>query len=42
MFNFLIGTTDPRYGDENQTAARSIKLLLLTGARRNEITPAKW
>lgn len=29
-------------GDENQTAARSIMLLLLTGARRNEITFAKW
>src|SRR6516162_10938663 len=28
--------------DENQTAAQSIKLLLLTGARRNEITHAKW
>jgi integrase len=28
--------------DENQTAARSIKLLLLTGARRNEITRARW
>jgi len=28
--------------DQNQTAARSIKLLLLTGARRNEITGAKW
>lgn len=28
--------------DENQTAARSILLLLLTGARRNEITFAKW
>jgi integrase len=28
--------------DENQTAARSITLLLLTGARRNEITFAKW
>jgi integrase len=28
--------------DENETAARSIMLLLLTGARRNEITHAKW
>ena len=28
--------------DENQTAAQSIKLLLLTGARHNEITQAKW
>ncbi|MGH6726740.1 MAG: tyrosine-type recombinase/integrase [Pseudolabrys sp.] len=28
--------------DENQTAARSIMLLLLTGGRRNEITFAKW
>jgi integrase len=28
--------------DENQTAARAIKLLLFTGARRNEITQAKW
>jgi len=28
--------------DENQVAAKAIKLLLLTGARRNEITYAKW
>ena len=28
--------------DQNQTAARAIKLLFLTGARRNEITQAKW
>lgn len=28
--------------DENQTAARAILLLLLTGARRNEITFARW
>jgi integrase len=28
--------------DENQCAARAIKVLLLTGARRNEITHAKW
>lgn len=28
--------------DENRVAARAIKLLLLTGARRNEITYAKW
>lgn len=28
--------------DENQVAAKAIKLLLLTGARRNEITKAKW
>lgn len=28
--------------DENRTAARAILLLLLTGARRNEITQAKW
>jgi len=28
--------------DENQTAARAIMMLLLTGARRNEITFAKW
>jgi integrase len=28
--------------DENQVAARAIMLLLLTGARRNEITHAKW
>lgn len=28
--------------DENQTAAQAILLLLLTGARRNEITHAKW
>lgn len=29
-------------GDENEVAARAIMLLLLTGARRNEITYAKW
>jgi integrase len=28
--------------DENRVAANSIKLLLLTGGRRNEITHAKW
>jgi integrase len=28
--------------DENKTAAKAIRLLLLTGARRNEITHAKW
>ena len=28
--------------DENQVAARATMLLLLTGARRNEITYAKW
>jgi integrase len=28
--------------DENQVAACAIKVLLLTGARRNEITHAKW
>ena len=28
--------------DENQVAAAAIKLLLFTGARRNEITHAKW
>jgi len=28
--------------DENQVAAQAIILLLLTGARRNEITQAKW
>ena len=28
--------------DENKTAARAIMLLLLTGARRNEVTQAKW
>jgi integrase len=28
--------------DENQTAAQAILLLLLTGARRNEVTFAKW
>jgi integrase len=28
--------------DENQTAARAIMLLLLTGGRRNEVTQAKW
>ena len=30
------------HGDENQTAARAIMLVLLTGGRRNEITQAKW
>lgn len=28
--------------DENETAAQAIMLLLLTGARRNEITHARW
>lgn len=28
--------------DENRLAAQAIKLLLLTGARRNEITHARW
>jgi integrase len=28
--------------DENEVAARAIMLLLLTGARRNEITQARW
>ena len=28
--------------DDNKLAANAIKLLLLTGARRNEITHAKW
>ena len=28
--------------DENQVASRAIMLLLLTGARRNEVTHAKW
>jgi len=28
--------------DENRVAANAIKLLLLTGARRNEITQARW
>jgi len=28
--------------DENQVAAKAIMLLLLTGARRNEITQARW
>ena len=35
----LLGALD---ADENQVAACAIKLLLLTGARRNEITYAKW
>lgn len=30
------------HADENRTAARCIMLLLLTGARRNEVTFAKW
>jgi integrase len=29
-------------GDQNQVAAKAILLLLLTGARRNEITHARW
>lgn len=28
--------------DENQQAAKAIELLLLTGARRNEVTHARW
>jgi integrase len=28
--------------DENQVAAKAILLLLLTGARRNEVTHARW
>jgi integrase len=28
--------------DENRTAANAIMLLMLTGARRNEVTQAKW
>jgi integrase len=28
--------------DENQLAAKAIRLLLLTGARRNEVTQARW
>jgi integrase len=28
--------------DQNQVAAKAIRLLLLTGARRNEITQARW
>jgi len=28
--------------DENQSAAQAILLILLTGARRNEVTQAKW
>jgi integrase len=35
----LLGALDT---DKNKTAARAIKLLLLTGARRNEITQARW
>ena len=35
----LLGALD---ADENQVAACAIKLLLLTGARRNEITYARW
>jgi integrase len=30
------------HADENQVAAAAIKLLLFTGARRNEVTYAKW
>lgn len=30
------------HDDENQVAARSILLLLMTGARRNEVTHARW
>ncbi len=35
----LIGSIEQ---DENELAAKAIMLLLLTGARRNEITHAKW
>src|SRR6185503_16689131 len=35
----LIGSIEQ---DENDIAARAIMLLLLTGARRNEITHARW
>jgi integrase len=28
--------------DENQIAAKAIQLMVLTGARRNEITRARW
>jgi integrase len=37
--NRLIGAIE---SDENEVAARAIMLLLLTGARRNEITYAQW
>jgi integrase len=37
--NRLIAAID---AEENQVAAQAIKLLLLTGARRNEITQARW
>lgn len=33
---------DALKADENRTAANAIMLLLLTGARRNEVTKAKW
>ena len=33
---------DVLVADENQVAAKAILLLLLTGARRNEITHARW
>ena len=33
---------DALAADENQVAAKAILLLLLTGARRNEVTHAKW
>jgi integrase len=35
----LVGALDR---DENQPAADAIRLLLLTGARRNEVTQARW
>ena len=33
---------DALASDENQVAAKAILLLLLTGARRNEVTHARW
>jgi integrase len=38
----LENLVDAIRSDENATAARAILLLLLTGARRNEITFARW
>lgn len=38
----IVRLRDALNADENQTAAAAIKLLLLTGARRNEVTQARW
>ena len=40
--NEIEGLVEALVKDENQVAAKAILLLLLTGARRNEITHARW